>query len=97
MSIYYTGLSAEQVAESRQKFGANVIHFPMQPSLTDKISWVNQSWQIRLLLGINFSILLFISFCRTQMHAILPKADSRAGCTGLPSGVQMFRNRQSLR
>ena len=51
MSIYYTGLSAEQVAESRQKFGANVIHFPMQPSLTDKISWVNQSWQIRLLLA----------------------------------------------
>lgn len=71
MSIYYTGLSAEQVADSRQKFGANIIHFPMQPSLTDKISWVNQSWQIRLLLGINFSILLFISFVKMMRISIL--------------------------
>lgn len=61
MSINYHGLSAEKVAENRKKFGSNVIYFPQKPNLRDKINWVNNTWQIRLLIIVCSIILLLLA------------------------------------
>lgn len=61
MSIHYHGLSADKVADNRQRFGSNVISFPPQISLQEKTSWVNQRWQIKLLLLFCILLLLLLS------------------------------------
>lgn len=62
MSIHYRGLSAEQVAANRQKFGANVITFIISPSLAEKISSLNASWQVKWLFRTSFVLLLLLMF-----------------------------------
>ena len=62
MSIHYIGLSAEQVAANRQKFGANVITFIISPSLAEKISSLNASWQVKWLFRTSFVLLLLLMF-----------------------------------
>ena len=62
MSIHYRGLSAEQVAANRQKFGANVITFIISPSLAQKISSLNASWQVKWLFRTSFVLLLLLMF-----------------------------------
>lgn len=62
MSIHYRGLSAEQVAANRQKFGANVITFVISPSLAEKISSLNASWQVKWLFRTSFVLLLLLMF-----------------------------------
>lgn len=62
MSIPYRGLSAEQVAENRQKFGANVITFAMSPKWVEKISSLNAYWQVKWLFRATFVLLLLLSF-----------------------------------
>ena len=62
MSIHYRGLSAEQVAANRKKFGANVIPFIISPSLAEKISSLNASWQVKWLFRTSFVLLLLLMF-----------------------------------
>ena len=62
MSIHYRGLSAEQVAENRQKFGANVITFTISPRLAQKLTTLNASWQVKLLFFVSFLLLLLLTF-----------------------------------
>lgn len=62
MSIPYRGLSAEQVAENRQKFGTNVITFAMSPKWAEKISSLNAYWQVKWLFRATFVLLLLLSF-----------------------------------
>ena len=60
MSIHYHGLSADRVADNRQRFGSNVISFPPQITLREKTSWVNHTWQIKLLVSVCMFILLIL-------------------------------------
>lgn len=60
MSIHYHGLSADRVADNRQRFGSNVISFPPQITLREKTSWVNHTWQIKLLVSVCMFVLLIL-------------------------------------
>ena len=60
MSIHYHGLSADRVADNRQRFGSNVISFPPQITLREKTSLVNHTWQIKLLASVCMFILLIL-------------------------------------
>lgn len=62
MSISYKGLSAEQVAANRQRFGANVITFAVSPTLAEMLTTLNASWQVKWLFRISFILLLLLSF-----------------------------------
>ena len=62
MSISYKGLSAEQVAANRQRFGANVITFVVSPTLAEMLTTLNASWQVKWLFRISFILLLLLSF-----------------------------------
>lgn len=60
MSIHYHGLSADRVADNRQRFGSNVISFPPQITLREKTSWVNHTWQIKLLVSVCMLLILML-------------------------------------
>lgn len=60
MLIHYHGLSAERVADNRQRFGSNVISFPQQITLREKTSWIYHTWQIKLLVSVCMLVLLIL-------------------------------------
>lgn len=70
MYTLYSGLSAQQVADNRRKYGTNIISHPTRLSIWDKMKRVSSFWLIKALVILEFTLcfaFLILDMCMLNL------------------------------